>query len=361
MNLAIKLQDWPNLVFPLLIIIGCLLLGWVIEKRVIGQLLKLSREKNFRFSEGILRSIRGLSLLWFGILGVSLALSLPNLPLFPAIIGFIKQGLLVVFLISATLVVAQVSVEVLRVYTTGEDGISPLTTLFEFLAKVVIFSCGFLIVLGSLGISITPLLTAFGIGGVSIGLALQGTLANLMSGITIITSKKVRVGDYIQLKTGEAGYVRDVELKYTVIEEITRNLLVIPNTQILSSSFRNYSLPDRTLLIPVEIGVSYDSDLDTVEKITLEVAREVSSAIPDDPRGYRPFIRYGRFDYYSIPLTVYLAVIEGEFFDHLTVKHEFIKRLHKRYRDAGITLPVPMNLPYLPTRDRPEGFNDSAG
>ena len=52
------------------------------------------------------------------------------------------------------------------------------------------------------------MLTAFGIGGVSLGLALQNTLANLMSGINIITSKKVRPGDYIELRTGEAGYVR---------------------------------------------------------------------------------------------------------------------------------------------------------
>jgi small-conductance mechanosensitive channel len=351
MNSLIKLQDWPNLVLPLLVIAGCLGLGWVMEKQVIGQLLKISREKNFRFSEGILRSIRGLSFLWFGILGVSIAISLPNLPLFPAIISFLKQGLLVVFLASATLVVAQVSVEILRVYTTGEDGISPLTTLFEFLAKVVIFSCGFLIILGSIGISITPLLTAFGIGGVSLGLALQGTLANLMSGITIITSKKVRVGDYIQLKTGESGYVRDVELKYTVIEEITKNLLVLPNTQILSSSFRNYSLPDRALLIPVEIGISYDSDLETVEKITLEVAREVSSPPQADRVSYQPFIRYAKFDYYSVSLTVYLAVIEEEFFDHLTIQHKFIKRLHRRYREAGITIPVPTTFPYLGSRE----------
>lgn len=347
MNSLIKLEHWPDIVVPLLIFLGCLLLGWVFEKRVIGQLLKTAREKNFRLSEGILKSIRGFSLLWFGILGLTIALSLPNLPLFPGFIAFLKDGLLVVFLSSATLVVAQVSVEILRVYTTGDDGISPLTTLFEFLAKIVIFSCGFLIVLGSIGISITPLLTAFGIGGVSIGLALQSTLANLLSGITIITSKKVRVGDYIQLKTGESGYVRDVELKYTVIEEITENLLVIPNTQILSSSFRNYSLPDRTLIVPVELGIAYDSDLETVEKVTLEVAREICGDLATDNAKKFPFIRYGKFNYYSIALTVYLQIAEEEFFDHLTLKHEFIKHLHRRYREEGIEIPVPTGFPYF--------------
>jgi small-conductance mechanosensitive channel len=315
-------------------------------------LLQIARQKNFRVSEGILRSLRGFSLLWFGMLGITIALSLPNLPLFPTITLFLKKALLIVFLASATWGVAQLSVEVLRVYTTREDGVSPLTSLFEFLAKVVIFSGGFLVILGSIGISITPLLTAFGIGGVSIGLALQNTLSNLMSGINIITSQKVRPGDYIQLRTGEAGYVRDVDLKYTIIQEITENILVIPNTQILSSSFRNYSLPDRTLLIPVEISISYDSDLEVVETVTREVAREVSRTlqpqIPDD----QPLLRYGKFDYYSILLTVYLKVVEESLFEHLEVKHEFIKRLHRRYQAEGIKIPLPMTFPYLPKSDR---------
>jgi small-conductance mechanosensitive channel len=249
-------------------------------------------------------------------------------------------------LASATWVIAQLSVEILRVYTTRDDGVYPLTSLFEFLAKIIIFSFGFLIILGSIGISITPLLTAFGIGGVSIGLALQNTLANLMSGINIITSKKVKPGDYIQLRTGESGYVRDVDLKYTVIEEITNNLLVIPNTQIISSSFRNYSLPDHSLLIPIEIGVSYDSDLEKVEEITLEVMREITKSFQPNLTDYQPLMRYEKFDYYSILLTVYLKVLEEEFFEHITIKHQFIKLLHRRYQEEGITIPYPIAFPY---------------
>jgi small-conductance mechanosensitive channel len=167
-----------------------------------------------------------------------------------------------------------------------------------------------------------------------------------MSGINIITSKKVKPGDYIELRTGEAGYVRDVDLKYTVIEEITNNLLVIPNAQIISSSFRNYSLPDKSLLIPVEIGVSYDSDLEKVEKVTLEVMQEIAVSLQPYLTDYQPLIRYRKFDYYSILLTVYLKVVEEDFFEHLTIKHEFIKLLHRRYQQEGIKIPYPISFPY---------------
>ena len=133
MNLLTRLEDWPYIILPITIILSFLLLGWLVEKRVVSQLLSIAREKNLRFSEGVLRSLRGLSILWFGLLGLNIALSLPNLPLFPSLILLSKTFLLVAFLASATWVVAQLSVEILRVYTTGDDGISPLKLLIIFL------------------------------------------------------------------------------------------------------------------------------------------------------------------------------------------------------------------------------------
>jgi len=157
MNLLTRLEDWPYIILPIIIVLSFLLLGWLVEKRVVSQLLSIAREKNLRFSEGVLRSLRGLSILWFGLLGLNIALSLPNLPLFPYLILLSQKLLLVAFLASATWAIAQLSVEILRFYTTGDDGISSLTSLFEFLAKVLIFSCGFLLILSSIGISITPM------------------------------------------------------------------------------------------------------------------------------------------------------------------------------------------------------------
>ncbi|MBR8831150.1 MAG: hypothetical protein N5P05_003858 [Chroococcopsis gigantea SAG 12.99] len=360
MNLPAKLEDLPFILVPILVIISCLVIGLLFEHKVITKLLKISQTRELKLSEIILQSLRGFSVVWFLILGFSIALSLPSYPIFPALNLFIRKILIISFLGSTTWVIALISVGLLRLYTTRDDGISPLTSLFEFLAKVLIFTIGFLIILQSIGISITPLLTAFGIGGVSIGLALQNTLSNLMSGINIITSKKVRPGDYIQLKSGESGYVIDVDLKYTIVQEITNNLLVIPNTQIITSSFRNYSLPNKSLLIPVDTGVTYDSDLEQVEAVTLEVVREILDSMqPEVAKSYQPFIRYNRFDYSSIILTVYLKVQEDEFFEHIEVKHEFIKKLHQRYKDEGIKISYPLQWGYFPRSDRDPFLNNN--
>lgn len=97
------------------------------------------------------------------------------------------------------------------------------------------------------------------------------------------------------------------------------------------------------LLVPV--GVSYDSDLEKVEQITVEVAREALKDVQGGVDGFEPFIRYHTFADSSINFTVILRC--QEFVDQYLVKHEFVKRLHKRYRDEGIEIPFPIRTVYL--------------
>jgi small-conductance mechanosensitive channel len=193
-----------------------------------------------------------------------------------------------------------------------------------------------------LGIAITPLLTAFGVGGVSLGLALQGTLSNLMSGINIITSRKIQPGDYIQLKTGEEGYVVDIDLRHTVLQEITQSYLIIPNTKIIAASLRNYSLKKKEIILAIRLMVPYQTDLELLEGIVREVATEIST-IHDIFESAS--IYYESFDYWNIILNVYLKVRESAQFEHLQVKHDFIKKLNKCYQEQGITVSIP--LPWL--------------
>jgi small-conductance mechanosensitive channel len=342
MNTFFYLQ---KIIIPIAIVLGSFLLGFLFERQIVKRIRRVIRAKYSRWDNLILDSFRGISILWFFLGGIYL--SLPFIPVNQTALIIIQKGLIAAFLMSFTIVTSRLSVKLLRLYTTRDDGVSPLTSLFEFLINVLIFSIGILIILQSIGVAITPLLTAFGVGGVSIGLALQSTLANLMSGINIITSNKVKLGDYIELKTGEAGYVADVELKYTIIQEITNNFLVIPNSKILSSSFRNFSLPNKEMLIPIEVRISYESDLEKVEAITLQVAKDLIQELTIGISEEEPFIRYGKFDYFSINLVVYLKIREQEHFDHLRVKHEFLKKIHKTYQEKEIQIPYSLPSAYI--------------
>ncbi|HAC65125.1 MAG TPA: mechanosensitive ion channel protein MscS [Cyanothece sp. UBA12306] len=348
--LNINLKVAIKLIYPLLVIVGFFFLGILFEKKVIEKIKGIANKTDWKYDKIIINSIHRFSILWFTLAGIAIATQIYPIPL--KIEVLINKALLATFLASVTLVISSLAVGLLKVYTTKEDGISPLTSLFEFITKIVIYSIGVLIILQSIGIQITPLLTALGVGGVSLGLALQTTLANLMSGINIIMSGKLKPGDYICLASGEKGYVMDIELKYTVLREITDNFLVIPNSMIISGSFQNFSLPNKKIVIPINIAVSYDSDLEKIEIVTLEVAKEAlknTIAIEDDIF-VEPYILYNQFDYYSINFTIYLTINEQEFFEHLAIKHRFLKDLHKRYQTEGIEIPFTKYPYFIPQK-----------
>jgi small-conductance mechanosensitive channel len=119
---------------------------------------------------------------------------------------------------------------------------------------------------------------------------------------------------------------------------------VIPNSQLLAGSFSNYNLPDKSLLIPVEINIDYDSDLEQVEAITLGAANEILSQrnkkYNDINKSNDCLIRYNKFDYYGINLMVFLRIQEEELFEHLTIKHEFLKKVHNSYKEVGIKFSI---------------------
>ena len=338
---------------PVLFILGGIGLGFYVDRRLLRRLKVIAQRSSWKGDDLIFNSLKGLTIIWFTVGGCYLA------SIFLTFQGVvvIHRVLYAIFLLSITLLVSRLAVSFLQLYNSREGTSPMLTSLFETIAKVLIFSIGILITLESLRIPIAPILATLGVGSLSLGLALKEPLANLISGINLITSKKIRPQDYIKLKTGEEGYVVDVELKYTVIREIMGNLLVIPNSQLIASSFRNYALPENKMLIPIKVGISYDSDLEQVEAITLEVAKETLGKVSGGDAEYEPFMRYERFDYFSIDFTVYLQI--QEFYDHLIITHEFIKRLYKRYQQEGIKIPFPIKNTYLSNQNLTQRFEES--
>ena len=92
-------------------------------------------------------------------------------------------------------------------------------------------------------------------GGVAVALALQDTLSNLFSGLHLIASRQLRPGDFIQLDSGEEGYVTDVTWRNTTIRELTDNMMIVPNSQLAASRVRNFCQPNNELAVLVEVGV----------------------------------------------------------------------------------------------------------
>jgi small-conductance mechanosensitive channel len=121
---------------------------------------------------------------------------------------------------------------------------------------------------------------------------------------------------------------------------LANNTVIIPNSILSKSKVINYFYPEKELSVPVEVGVYYDLDLDHVEQVTLEVAREILSSHKWGVPTYETFVIYHTFDSSSINFTVMLRT--KEYFNRFFIKSAFIKALHKRYAEEGITIPYPI-------------------
>ena len=247
--------------------------------------------------------------------------------------------LFTVIILSITRVAARTINGFISLHIESSQQKLPKTTLLNTILNVVIYAMGVLVVLQYYGISIAPILTAMGVGGMAVALALQETLANIFSGLHLILSKQLRLDDYIKLSTGEEGRVTDITWRFTTIVPAGGgNMIVIPNQKIASSNITNYSMPRKDIVISIPVGVAYDSDLDKGERVTLDVAKEVMAQIDKDVK-MEPAVRFHTFGESSIDFNV---VLHSSYFEHqFLLKHEFIKALTRRYREEGIEIPYP--------------------
>jgi small-conductance mechanosensitive channel len=203
----------------------------------------------------------------------------------------------------------------------------------------VIIGLGILVFLDSIGISITPLIASLGVGSLAVALALQDTLANLFAGIYMIVEKPVEAGHFIKLESGEEGHVTRVGWRNTRIRMLNDTMVVVPNSKLAGSVITNFSLPQHQLAVSVEVGVDYSCDLERVEQVTLEVARELMTYSDGAAPGFESRMRYHTFADSSVDFTVWLGA--RDFVSGVKIKHEFIKLLHKRYQSEEISIPFP--------------------
>jgi len=130
-----------------------------------------------------------------------------------------------------------------------------VTSLTQNVAQLAVIIVGFLIFLNSLGISITPLLTALGVGGLAVALGLQDTLANFFAGIYVSLAGYVRLGDYVKLNSGEEGYVSDISWRSTTLKALSNNLIIIPNSKLAQAIVTNYHLPEKRFSLSIPVSV----------------------------------------------------------------------------------------------------------
>ena len=337
------LSHISTLILPAALALAGPVVALVLRRTLVSRLLRAAQATATPIDDLVVAALRGPIVLWGALIGLYAAVEVLALP--PGVTRLIQKALMVLVIVSGTWALGGIAAGLVRYGAARAEGRLPSATLMSNVARMAVLALGSLIVLQSVGISVTPLITALGVGGLAVGLALQDTLANFFAGIHILTSRQVRPGDYVRLSTGEEGYVQDVTWRYTTVRQLPNNLTIVPNVALASAVITNYYLPDTEVAVPVPVGVSYASDLEHVERVTIDVAREVMREVPGGVSEFDPFIRYNAFGDSSITFSV---ILRGrEVVDQHLIRHEFIMRLHARYRAEGIEIPFPQRTVHL--------------
>lgn len=252
-------------------------------------------------------------------------------------INIIKSVLIIIWVITVAKVSTILIYGVLgklaaKTETTLDDELLPL---FENITKIVLYFIGLAMILKAWNIDVTPLLASAGIVGIAVAFAAQNTIAHIFGGISVYFDKPFKVGDRIQLDSGELGDVIDVGIRSTRIQTLDETMIVIPNDKIANAKIINFNSPSPRMNVKVNIGVAYGSDVAKVKKTLVKIAKDIPEALKDP----EPQVFFTEHGDYSLKF-VLVAWISNP-----TLKGILIDKVNegidREFRKAGIEIPFP--------------------
>jgi small-conductance mechanosensitive channel len=292
----------------------------------------------------IISAVKIPSFYWMIAIGLYIGITVSDLP--PRYIIYLSKTIYLIVILSVSYAASNLSGMIFSHYVHKSNLPIPTSGLAYGILKGTILILGVLIALTVLGVSITPLLTALGVGGLAVALAIQDTLANLFAGIHILVEKSIRVGDFIRLESGQEGFVEDITWRTTRIRMLPNNMVIIPNNKLSQSVVTNYYLPQKSMAISIPFSVSYDSDPEKIEKVVSEIAKtaavEVHGLLEEPPPLVRLVPGFGESTL-NFTLNCHIEEITHQY----PVEHELRKRIFKRFREEGIVIPFPQRVIHL--------------
>lgn len=203
--------------------------------------------------------------------------------------------------------------------------------LFIWIIAMVVYAS----LVPSLRVLMGTLVAGAGITAIVIGFAAKATLANLVSGLALAVYRPIRIGDKVMIE-GEFSTVEDITLRHTIMRTWQHKRLIIPNAKLDDMILVNYSIVDPKMRVTVDMGVSYDTDIDLARRLILE---EANRCPYKDPDAAEPIVRVtGHLDF-SIGLRVYVWVKDVE--DAWLTRFWIYEHVKKRFDKEGIEIPFP--------------------
>lgn len=201
--------------------------------------------------------------------------------------------------------------------------------------KAILAVSVFLFILSIWGVEIGPFLAGLGIAGIAVALALQPTLANVFSGISMLLDKTIKAGDLIYLDQQTKGKIQRVGLRSTKILTFDNELLIVPNTKLAETTIQNVAQPEPKARVVIPFSVAYGTDINKVKEIILKEISQIKNSLKKPT----PTVRFIAMGTSSLDLKAYFYV---DTFEHRFASiDEANTRIYNILRKKKIEIPFP--------------------
>ena len=198
--------------------------------------------------------------------------------------------------------------------------------------KIILYFLGIMVLAGSLNIDVTSLIAIFSVAGLALSLALQGVLGNVASGVVILTTKPMHVGDYVAIG-GNEGTVESIGMTYTTLSTVDNRLVYIPNSTVTGSTVMNYTVSGKRR-VDLNFTASYDCKLEDVKAALVTAANSVETILKDEEI-------FARVTAYNDSNITYQVRGWCKTDDYWTAYFDLMEAVKAAYDQSGVTMTFP--------------------
>ena len=221
--------------------------------------------------------------------------------------------------------------------STADDRLIPL---IEKILKAVVIVLAVIFICSSWKINISPLLATAGIAGLAIGLAVRDSLANILGGIQLVLDKTFKVGDKVQLDSGEMGVILDIGLRTTKLRTYDNEVIYIPNGHLANTKIKNYTVPDLSIRVNVNFGVEYGSDPEKVRNVVLGAVKKIDTVLKEP----EPVVQFLKMSDFSLDFVVRVWV--RDYIEAYSTQIKMTNEVYSALNKAKIGIPFPTRTVY---------------
>ncbi|MFC2164573.1 mechanosensitive ion channel family protein [Acidobacteriota bacterium] len=326
-----------NIYLKFLLILVISLLVAFIAKLIVSRILKpLAKKTKTLVDDLIIKSIA--SVIFYLIMVLGFKIGFQTLQVENELYNSLVDSFLVIMVMIALIrIIHNLSTHWLKDWatktqSTADDRLIPLV---EKILKAVVIILAVIFIFDSWSIDISPLLATAGIAGIAIGFAVKDSLANILGGIQLVLDKTFKVGDKIQIESGEIGVVLDIGLRSTKLRTYDNEVTYIPNGQLSNSKIKNFTVPDLSIRVNVNFGVEYGSNAEQVRQVVTEAIKKIETVL-EEPG---PVVQFLKMSDFSLDFVARAWV--QDYTKGFATQLEMTDVIYNALNEANIGIPFP--------------------